>query len=249
MSTTVKQHDEKNESCDEYTSADKLNFELSKHEIQETKRIYTMQCDGLSNKEEQKDLWKTLAIARKNKLPLLTLVIDAFTRDRIDYYIKYKQPLQLQQWSIRYPTLKAVSKQKKHQEMIQAAAQTFFHRYSSMVQLPVMEKYDDSIETFTEYITEATSLINTIIDRDLILPPFQIDLVIIPQKVVDCSKLNNNKSSYDNDLDDDSYDEDDFDDDDDSDDDDDDSDDDDDDSDDDDDDDDNSTNDKQEKKK
>ena len=53
---------------------------------------------GLTDEQEQKDLWKTLAVGMKNKLPILPLIIDSFSRDRIDYYQRGKGSLQLQAW-------------------------------------------------------------------------------------------------------------------------------------------------------
>ena len=61
--------------------------------------------------------------------------------------------------------------------MMQAAAQTFFHRYSNMVQLPAQEKYVDSIESFCDYIGETTSFIHTLLEGDMINPPFQVKLI------------------------------------------------------------------------
>ena len=58
--------------------------------------------------------------------------------------------------------------------MMKAAAQTFFHRYSAMIQLPTQEKYIDSIEGFCDYIAEATSFITSLLDGDMINPPFQV---------------------------------------------------------------------------
>ena len=56
--------------------------------------------------------------------------------------------------------------------MIQAAVQTFFHRYIAPFKLPVLEKTDDSIESFTTHIAEATSFI-----QDMANPPFQVCVI------------------------------------------------------------------------
>eukprot|EP00486_Rosalina_sp_Unknown_P002586 CAMPEP_0201568902 /NCGR_PEP_ID=MMETSP0190_2-20130828/10226_1 /ASSEMBLY_ACC=CAM_ASM_000263 /TAXON_ID=37353 /ORGANISM="Rosalina sp." /LENGTH=350 /DNA_ID=CAMNT_0047990563 /DNA_START=28 /DNA_END=1077 /DNA_ORIENTATION=- len=167
---------------------DSLDFEFltkDRNIVSETKQEYAKQCPGLSDDAEQMDLWQTLAVGKKNNFPILPLIVDAFSRDRLEYYLKRKGSLQLQSWSVNYPTLKALSKDKPRQQMMKAAAQTFFHRYSAMIQLPCQEKYVDSIESFCDYIGEATSFINTLLDGDMISPPFQIELMIIPNKVID----------------------------------------------------------------
>ena len=128
----------------------------------------------LKSEEEQRDLWRTLAIGHKNKIPLLLWVIDSFIRDRLNYYIKHHRILQLSQWVLNFPTLKILSKLTTRQQVIQSAMQIFFHRYSGMIQLPVYEKYNDSIKAFIDYIVEATNFIRKILDNDNIEPPFQV---------------------------------------------------------------------------
>jgi len=164
-----------------------LDFNVSNEEMEAVKKLYSEQCSGMAHAAEQRDLWRMLAVARKNNMPLLPWVIDSFTRDRLKFCLAKQQTLSLQQWSSDYHVLKNLSKHKKHQEMIQAAVQTFFARYSAPFNLPVHEKTDDSIESFTLHITEATAFIQTLLDQDQVNPPFQVDVMIIPKKVVDAS--------------------------------------------------------------
>ena len=87
---------------------DILDFALwgqdkGKSVINETKKIYAKQCPGLSDDQEQRDLWRTLAIGRENNFPLLPLVIDSFSRDRLEYYMKKRGSLQLGTWVCYIP--------------------------------------------------------------------------------------------------------------------------------------------------
>eukprot|EP01083_Nonionella_stella_P040158 109150_1 len=184
-----------------------LDFELNKKDVQQTKDIYCAQCNGLKNREHQTSLWNLLTIARKNRLPLLPLLIDSFTRDSLKYFLKHNETLQLNQWVEKYPTVKALSKDKTHHQMVQAAIATFCHRYSSLMHLPFIELYDDSIEEFTQYIIECTTLINKILDSDGTSCPFQIDMMIIPHQVVEVNS-DNDEDDEDDEFDDDEFDDD-----------------------------------------
>merc|ERR1719319_1011433 len=73
---------------------------------------------------------------------------------------------------------------KKYHDMIQAGTATFLRRYSQQFTLPKSLLIDDSISAFGEYIQATSLLIRTMINKDSILPPCQIDLIIIPRKVI-----------------------------------------------------------------
>ena len=89
-----------------------IDFEFLKQDreekyVKETKAIYAKQCPGLNDDMQQKDLWKTLAVGRKNNIPLLPLIIDSFSRDRLDYYFQKRESLQLHKW-VKHITLSYV---------------------------------------------------------------------------------------------------------------------------------------------
>ena len=81
---------------------DRLDFRFLKQDkqglVEKTKQIYTEQCPGLTDEQQQKDLWKTLAVGVKNNIPLLPLIVDSFSRDRIAHYRDHGGSLELQSW-------------------------------------------------------------------------------------------------------------------------------------------------------
>jgi len=125
-----------------------------------------------------------MGLGLKNRYPILLYVIDSYSRDLVDHYIKNGKKLELQDWMLQCDTLQKLC-DKKHHPMIKAAADTFLKRYSSQILLPKTEKIVDSLESFADYISGATQFIHTLMTAELVLPPFQVDLVIIPNKVID----------------------------------------------------------------
>jgi len=100
--------------------------------------------------------------------------------------------------------MRYLSKDKHIMDMLQAAVRTFFHRASSMIQLPFFEKYQDSLEEIVRYIQRSSSFIHSLLQNNNIAPPFCIDLVVIPQKVVEAlNKNEDDEEDDDSDFDDD----------------------------------------------
>ena len=99
---SAEQKEKPTQKIDIQSQLDSLDFEFLRSDkkgfVKETKAMYAKQCPGLSDDQEQRDLWKTLAVGRKNNIPLLPLIVDSFSRDRLDYYLKKRGSLQLQSW-------------------------------------------------------------------------------------------------------------------------------------------------------
>mmetsp|Transcript_20989 Transcript_20989/g.33519 ORF Transcript_20989/g.33519 Transcript_20989/m.33519 type:complete len:478 (-) Transcript_20989:235-1668(-) len=176
-------------------------------EINKTKQLYEGQCQLLLAQQKQADLWKTLTLGRTLNIPLLPYMIDAYTRDKLDsWYRPDGKQTELHRSKWCESALPALSKKKRNLNSLQAALSTFFTRYASEIQLRsggMSHKYEDSIEAFTEYMVGGVSFIKTVMEGDLVAPPFQVDMLIIPKKVVDGYQAAGDKHDSDDDDDDD----------------------------------------------
>eukprot|EP01084_Bolivina_argentea_P062112 113570_1 len=76
-----------------------INFNITEKDINKCKEIFKLQCPTLSHDSSQKVLWTALAISIKNRIPLLSLCIDSFARDRLNYYNKTQKLLMINEWS------------------------------------------------------------------------------------------------------------------------------------------------------
>lgn len=148
-----------------------LDFEVSNEYIDETKQLYKDQLTNLVVPDKQKCLWHSLALGRKNNMPLLQLIFDSYSRGRTDHYLKTKKNLELHEWMKN--TLGNLFAEKQLQ-ILKAGTRTFSARYASAICLPTMEKICDRIEDFAACISGASSFIKTLISKELISPPFQV---------------------------------------------------------------------------
>ena len=150
-----------------------LDFEVSNEYIDETKQLYKEQLANLVVPDEQKCLWHSLALGRKNNLPLLQLIFDSYSRGRTDLYLRTKKSLELREWM--KDTLGNLFPEKQLQ-ILKAGTGTFSARYASAICLPATEKICDKIEDFAACISGASSFIRTLISKEFISPPFQVIL-------------------------------------------------------------------------
>ena len=163
-----------------------VDFKCSESELIETKKVYELQCNHLSNteknkNEKQRGLWRVLTFERLNRIPLFPLIIDSFMRDRLNYYYKTKQTLSSTEWVKEYNTISNLSQhininnnntisnksQNKTEDLLKGCVDTFGKRYSTFLCInDIDEKYDDSLQSFTSWIIETTSFIKSLISKD-----------------------------------------------------------------------------------
>eukprot|EP01084_Bolivina_argentea_P025656 47727_1 len=175
-----------------------VNFEfdlnlIDEKYLRETQEIYYAQCPSLhATYHKQQALFKLAAIGRKHDYPLLLNLVDCYLRDKFDYFLRnpnVNRSITVQEWCNNFKTVqKLISKNRNKQcihGVIQAAIKTYLHRYCSPIQLPTLYLIRDSIRGFIRLIQEVGELILDIQQNSTVLYPYQIDLVIIPQDVID----------------------------------------------------------------
>ena len=166
-----------------------IDFTASKKEIEFTKKIYEDQCPGLVPcRQEYRafNLCKVSTYGRKNELPLFTLILDSYMRDRINHYYEYKEHLSLTDWENEYKTLTNLTKYSNNsmvKDILKSSICFGPKHYISFLRIDGMVIIDDSISIYADFIAECISFINSLIDE--VSPPFQIELMIIPKKLVD----------------------------------------------------------------
>eukprot|EP01083_Nonionella_stella_P277108 942085_1 len=189
---------------------------ISNKYLRETQEIYYTQCPSLRAAEaKQLALFKVAAIGRKNNnFPLLLNLIDCYLRDKFNYFLsnpKAESSITEQEWCKNYKTVKkltsTINKDKDKErlkDIIEAAIRTYFRRYCQPLLLPTPYQIRDSIPKFIQCIHEIGGLILAIKQNPIEILPFQIDLVIIPQDVVDIANVESDDDDSDEFDDDDS---------------------------------------------
>ena len=144
------------------------------------------------HKEKQQGLFKVLTYGRKNRLPLFTLILDSFMRDRISHFHKHGTDLTSQEWKNDYQTLANLVKnsttgKSSTEDILKGGIDSFATRYTTFLNLGNIEgKIDDSIDVFTDFIVECTRFINTIITKDGVSPPCQVYIYIYILYMLSC---------------------------------------------------------------
>eukprot|EP00486_Rosalina_sp_Unknown_P006175 CAMPEP_0201571278 /NCGR_PEP_ID=MMETSP0190_2-20130828/13962_1 /ASSEMBLY_ACC=CAM_ASM_000263 /TAXON_ID=37353 /ORGANISM="Rosalina sp." /LENGTH=254 /DNA_ID=CAMNT_0047995737 /DNA_START=288 /DNA_END=1049 /DNA_ORIENTATION=+ len=126
----------------------------------------------------------------------------------MSHYHRNKQDLSAQQWSNDYPTLSNLVKNSTSgasselPDVLKGSVDSFATRYATFLSLSNIEgKIQDSIRFYTDFIVECTRFIKTLITQDQIAPPCQVELMIIPKKVVKVEEEDSDDSDTDSDPD------------------------------------------------
>ena len=124
-----------------------------------------------------KALFQLLSIERNSHHPVLSLLLDSYLRDRLASF--QKNPLNLllslEDWAHKFPTLHTISSHNKQlSTMALSTMETYMKRYCQPMVFPASNKIQETVGLIN-------TILNTILNNQLETPPFQIDLVIIPQ--------------------------------------------------------------------
>eukprot|EP01083_Nonionella_stella_P169509 574916_1 len=185
--------------------------------LDETRQIYTKECPSLqTDQAKQDDLLKLLSWQRHSDYPLMLHIIDSYHRDNLQYFQNNQKNMTFKEWTLQYKTvdrllqhIQSTKERRKIFDIIQSAITTYTHRSCSALNMnSITYLISDSIEGFALCIQETLALIHTWTNDPTVVPPFQVDLLIIPHNVVDLDQKDTDESvddaEFDNDSEDDS---------------------------------------------
>eukprot|EP01083_Nonionella_stella_P080799 222160_1 len=197
-----------------------FTFDLNPSNLDETRKLYTQECPSLqiTDKAKQVDLLQLLAWQRLSDYPLMLYIIDSYHRDKLQYFQKHHKNMTFKEWTRQYKTvvhllqhvhIQSTEERGKIFDIIQSAITTYTHRSCSALDMnSITYRISDSIEGFALCIQETLTLIHTWINDPTVIPPFQVDLLIIPHNIVDLDQKDTDESvddaEFDNDSEDDS---------------------------------------------
>ena len=181
-----------------------FNRAQDENERKKTRTIYKKQCKKLIQKENQESLIKVLTIGRLEKIPLLLLLVDCYTRDRFDEYIRIASKqnehnnndpnydefindhtlLTVSTWTKQF--IKKVSHKNKSiipmAQDIEASINACFKRYAGKFFFNQSVLIKDDRLRFANYALAGAYFVDRLVERERAIPPFQIDFMILPRE-------------------------------------------------------------------
>eukprot|EP01084_Bolivina_argentea_P049278 90648_1 len=187
-----------------YISAYQIDYNLTEKEFNFHKEIYFNQCNRLlplDQRSADAALLYVLAIGRKNSIPLLQNITDTYSRVRINKYLSNnKNDLKESEFVLENNFFKKMKRrnQKQSVEYLQHALQSFHRRICPKIQFKSLLKINDSLAIFFEYVSATIKFIYNIINQKDALPPFMVDLWIIPSHIKSAMTYTTQKFDIDN---------------------------------------------------
>ena len=173
-----------------------------------TRQIYKKQCKKLISKENQDSLIKVLTIGRLERIPFLLLLVDCYTRDRFDAFLRMASTKQnsnnddnindidpddfindhtiltVSTWTKQF--IQTVSATNKSiipmAQDIEASINACFKRYAGKFFFNQSVKIKDDRLRFANYALAGAYFVDRLVDRERAIPPFQIDFMILPRE-------------------------------------------------------------------
>eukprot|EP01084_Bolivina_argentea_P070247 127723_1 len=169
-----------------------MNWEVDENDLHRTEEMYRQWVPSFFGTERKLilPLIRILRIGQQNNKPRLLLdLVDIFSRERIRHYTKQEKVLSIKEWvnTDKYVASIIKGKQSKQppKQLIQEAMESFFKRSHAKIRFHSFEKINDVLEPFALYVQEAVNFIQFLLkDIPPVIPPFQIDLMIIPAAIV-----------------------------------------------------------------
>eukprot|EP01083_Nonionella_stella_P268978 909621_1 len=185
--------------------------------LDETRQIYTKECPSLqTDQAKQDDLLKLLSWQRHSDYPLMLHIIDSYHRDNLQYFQNDHKNMTFKEWTRQYKTvvhllqhvhIQSTEERGKIFDIIQSAITTYTHRSCSALDMnSITYLISDSIQGFALCIQETLALIHTWTNDPTVVPPFQVDLLIIPHNIVDLDQKDTDEPVDETEFDDDSED-------------------------------------------
>eukprot|EP01084_Bolivina_argentea_P076249 138172_1 len=181
-------------------------------EIEITKKEFLSYCPTFDVKDAiQLPLWRILTVGRLNNVSILQLLYSCYMRDRINCFINNQNGIDYEDFVNESPTIKRIlmSHNKNLHNNIKSdiieSLKLFFSRRCHRIHLPPLDFINDDINQYAEIIIETIKFIHQSLNKkgnhSIVskIPPFQIDLWIIPN---DINTINDISDDEDDDTDD-----------------------------------------------
>eukprot|EP01084_Bolivina_argentea_P104518 187136_1 len=175
--------------------------------VDEAAKFMNIQCPnaGFQDSGKNANLLKTIAVGRSNQIPLISMFIDMFELSHIDQVINNKEEFRTEtEWVEKCYFFKNYKQNIKAKDIIRRAMTEFKHRLAgSGLQQIIVNKIQDDINIYIEYILEINNIIKNIIDSNKQICPLQIDVVILGKEHDKKNDISDEKTNYSDDDDDD----------------------------------------------
>eukprot|EP01084_Bolivina_argentea_P079667 144459_1 len=177
---------------------------INKDEVFSTVERYLNQMPCLMLEKDNAALSYFFAVSEICKYPFITYIVDSYTRDNAKQYHTTKQPLKVSEWTEQNKFFKELTKSyPKIAADLKSAVDTYCVRVMNRLTCATTIKIKDNLEEVCEYIAGVPWFIDNLLEKQLAVPPFQVDLSIAVNGVK--SAFSDNKVEYDDDDDDDGY--------------------------------------------
>ncbi len=143
-----------------------------------------IQCPnaGFQDSGKNANLLKTIAVGSSNQIGLISMFIDMFELSHIDQIMNNKTEFRTEtEWVEKCnPFFKNYKQNINAKNIIRRAMTEFKHRLAgSGLQEMIVNKIEDNINIYIEYILQINNIIKNIMDSNKEILPLQIDVVIL----------------------------------------------------------------------
>eukprot|EP01084_Bolivina_argentea_P065926 120183_1 len=156
--------------------------------------------------KKNEDLLYFLAVSDTMNFPFLTYLIDKYTQDKTRFYYISHKTASIWEWTSKQKSLQALKdKNKDIFDKLISAMHSYGTRIAPLLCFPSTLKIKDNLEKISKYISVIPKFIKNLLDKQMAVPPFQLDFTIAVRGVTLAMEddVKNEQSDRDDDDDDD----------------------------------------------